>query len=326
MTNKNTFQQFDILKFFDQYGINYTERGKNIGTDWVGIDECPFCGIGGNHFDINLQSKGFSCWGCGEKGSAPVLIRELLKVSFGEAYSIINNFYDGELEFTIRETGEKVVLPSGITELMKSGGDYLRSRNYNPFLIRDKYKVQQTGTNSILKHNGMKSIFRNRLIIPIYMQRQLVGYTGRDYTNKQEPKYKHVFLEACILPPSSCLYNIDTVKDKAIFVEGPTDSWRMGDRTVSLQGIKVTKEQIRLISDCNLKLAVILFDAGKEKEATKLATTLTGFVKKVQVAHLPKGDPGELSDIEALKIKHQLIGGLNGKRYDEDLKWNIRKF
>jgi len=301
------FQEFDIFKFLDHYDIPYLEYGKNIGTQWFSLKECPFCGGGGNHFGVNIQSKGWSCWICGEKGTAPKLVMELLKIEYPEAMDIIKEFYDGDLEFIIKETGDEVIMPSGVIELSKSGGDYLRSRNFNPVYLRDKYKLKQTSSRSLLEHSGQKSDFRYRIIIPIYMNRKLVSYTGRDYTEKSEIRYKHVFIEACIVPPSSCLYNIDTVKDKCIIVEGITDVWRLGDGTISLQGIKHTKEQIRYIIDKKLKKVVILFDSGKEEESTKLAKILSSFIPKVQVAHLPKGDPGELSDMEAVKIKYELL-------------------
>jgi len=310
-SNKTSYkyQQFDIFKFLDKYDITYRESGKNVGSQWIGLEECPFCGIHGNHFGINIQSKGYSCWGCGEKGTPVTLVKELLKTTIGDAVRIINEFYDGELEFEIKETGNVVIMPSNVMDLMQSGGKYLKQRNFDPLFIRDKYKIQQTSHHSILEHNGQKSDFSYRLIIPIIMHNRIVAYTGRDYTGKRNPKYRHVFIEACIIPPSSCLYNIDSVKDKCIIVEGMTDVWRLGDGAISLQGIQHTKEQIRYLAESNLKKIVILFDSGKEKEATKLAKILTGVIRKVQVAYLPEGDPGDLSDIEALKIKHQLIGG-----------------
>lgn len=301
------YQEFDIFKFLDHYNIPYIEHGKNIGNSWFALETCPFCDGGGNHFGINLQSKGYSCFICGEKGTPPNLVKELLRVSYGEALGIIKEFFNGELEFDIKETGSKVILPSGIIELSKSGGDYLKSRSFDPIYLRDKYKLQQTSGHSVLKHEGHKSDFKYRIIIPIYMNKQLVSFTGRDYTGQSAVRYKHVFIEACIIPPSSCLYNIDSVKDKCILVEGPTDAWRLGDGAVSLQGIRHTKEQIRYLTDKNLKKVVILFDSGKEEEATKLAKILSSLIPVVQVAFLPDGDPGELSDIEAVKIKHQLL-------------------
>lgn len=301
------FEQFDLIKFFDHYDISYTEHGKNIGSQWVGLDECPFCGISNNHFACNLVSKMFSCWGCGERGNPFKLIKALLQISFSDSIVIIKKFYNGDLEFIPAETGNDVIMPSDVLDLQMSGANYLKSRGFNPFHIRDKFKVKQTGALSFLNHEGKKSNFKHRLIIPIFMNRELVSFTGRDYTNKQIPKYKHVFIEACIIPPSSCLYNIDTVTDSCIIVEGPTDVWRLGDGVISLQGIQHTKEQIRFLAEKNLKKAVVFFDAGKEEEATKLAKILTGFISDVNVAYLDKGDPGELSDINAVQIKHQLL-------------------
>ena len=139
------------------------------------------------------------------------------------------------------------------------------------------------------------------------MFNELVSYTARDFTGKREPKYKHPFLEATIIPPSSCIYNIDTVKDKCIILEGGTDVWRMGDETISLQGIETTKEQVRYLSEAGIKKAVIMFDSGKDDKARKLGYALSSVIPEIKIASLDSGDPGELSEEDAIKIKHELL-------------------
>ncbi len=308
-TNKNNtkFQEFDVEKFLEYYNISHKKSGKNVGLNWIGIEECPFCGLSGYHFAINEQSSGFHCWGCGEKGSIIKYIKVLLRCNTGKAFSILKQFWNPELEFHIRETGKEVILPSGLKKVDKYGKQYLANRGFDPEYIIEKYKLKQTGAGSFLNHKGTRSDFQYRLFIPIYMFRELVSYTGRDYTKKREPRYQHPFLEACIVPPSSCIYNIDTVKDRFIALEGPTDVWRMGDETISLQGIETTKEQIRYLTELNIKKAVIMFDSGKEDKARKLGYALKSVVPDVKIASLDSGDPGELSDEEAVKIKQELL-------------------
>jgi DNA primase len=297
------FQDFDIESFFDTEDIAYTKRGKNIGSQWIGLDECPFCGIGGNHFGINLLSKGYSCWGCGEKGSAFKLVRTILNCSKSEAARRIQEFSQKILDFKIRETGQEVLLPSGISPLDADAKRYLLKRKFNPKQLVEEFKIQQLDFRSKLKTTD----FRWRIFIPIVMYGKLVSYTGRDYTEKRDPRYQHPFLEACIIPPSSAVYNIDTVKDKCIIFEGPTDVWRWGSETVSIQGIEYTKEQLRFIVEKNIERCWICFDAGKEDKAEKLGIQLEPFIPEVNILSLKQGDPADMPTENALKTKYHLF-------------------
>lgn len=313
-TNRNKksvkFQDFDLIGFLEDYDIDYQERVKNVGTGWVGIAECPFCGAGGYHFGINIQSKGFTCWVCrpDKKGGLPVLISELLNIPKKETMPIIKQYSSEILNFEIRETGKEVILPSKLHPILDESWKYLKRRNFSTEVVK-KYALQETGIYSKMKVGDHEQDFKFRIFIPIIMNNELVSYTARDYTEEQEPKYKHPVLEAVKIPPSSCIYNIDSVKDRALILEGPTDVWRMGDETISMQGIRVTKEQIRFIAEKNLKKAVILFDENAEEAAKDLSNQLRGLVDDLQVAFLDEGDPADLSNTEAIKIKRRLLYG-----------------
>lgn len=307
------FQDFDLIGFLEDYDIDYQERTKNVGTGWVGISECPFCGAGGYHFGINIQSKGFTCWVCrpNKKGGLPVLISELLNIPKKETIPIIKQYSSRILDFEIRETGKEVIIPSKLHPILDEPWKYLKRRNFTEETIK-KYGLQETGIYSKIKINEHEQNFKFRIFIPIIMNNELVSYTARDYTGEQEPKYKHPVLEAVKIPPSSCIYNIDSVKDRALILEGPTDVWRMGEETISMQGIRVTKEQIRFIAEKNLKRAVVLFDENAEEAAMDLSNQLRGLVDDLQVAFLEEGDPADLSNTEAIKIKRRLLYGCNG--------------
>lgn len=303
------FQDFDIIAFLDDYDIGYTQTGKNVGNNWIGLETCPFCGASGWHFGVNMQSKGFACWVCPEgKGGLPKLIEHLLNIPKREVYEILNKYSGKILDYTIRESGTKLILPSKLKPLGRQALKYLKNRNYNHEIIK-KYHLQETGNFSEVTIGEHVQDFKYRIFIPFYVKRELVTYTARDYTNVREPKYRHPVLEAAIIPPASCIYNIDKVKERAIILEGPTDVWRMGDNTLSIQGKTATKEQIRLLAELRLKKLIILLDAEAANEADALANSLYGCADSVQVAYLEKGDPGELDEIDVIKIKHKLLYG-----------------
>lgn len=294
---------FDIKEFMYKYGVDYKEHGKNIGVGWIGVRECPFCGGDGYHFGI--KQGGFSCWKCGVKGNATKFVKQVLNVSWAEAIAITGSLQTDEEEFE-RVVGNKVILPSNMIDVNEKGLEYLESRGFGQETV-EKYQLKQCIAFSKVVVDDMKSDFAWRIFIPIYMRKQLVSYTARDYTGQREPRYKHPFLEACIIPASSTIYNMDTVKDRCIVLEGPTDVWRMGDECVSLQGIEYTKRQVRYLVEMNLEKVVIMFDTGKEDKAEDLAGELCPFIPVVRVAKMEFGDPGELSPMEAVKIKCKLL-------------------
>lgn len=303
-------KDFDLLAFLNDYEIDYRQSAKNVGTGWIGLSECPFCGAPGYHFGINLRSKGYSCWVCHTetKGGVPTLISALLDIPRKSTIEIIQKYSTKFLDFKTRETGQKVILPSKLKPISEMGLQYLKKRNFNENII-EKYHLQDTGIFSKMKVQDFEQDFKFRIFIPIIMNHEIVSYTARDYTEEQEPKYQHPVLEAVKIAPSSCIYNIDTVKDRMLILEGPTDVWRMQEEAVSMQGIKITKEQIRCIAERNLKKVVILFDEHAEEAAKTLSRQLSGLVDNISVAFLSEGDPAELSEIDAIKIKRNLLYG-----------------
>lgn len=313
MKNRNKkstkFQDFDLITFLEDYDIPYKEQVKNVGTGWIGLSECPFCGAGGYHFGVNIQSKGFSCWVCGEnKGGLPRLIRSILNISKREVGPIIQKYGAEILDFELRETGSRVILPNNVEPLKKRAKSYLKKRNFDDLTINE-YDLQETGIYSLLKipEKQIEQNFKFRIFIPITMNGELVSFTARDYTEEQSPKYQHPVLEAVRIPPSSCLYNIDSVKKRAVVLEGPTDVWRMGQATTSIQGKILTKEQIRMLAEKRLERLVILFDENAEEQAALAANQLRGLADDIRIARLDHGDPGELTTIEAIKIKRELL-------------------
>jgi len=44
---------FDCVSFLKEYKIPYTEKGKNVGREWIGM-KCPFHDDVSNHLGFNL--------------------------------------------------------------------------------------------------------------------------------------------------------------------------------------------------------------------------------------------------------------------------------
>ena len=208
---------------------------------------------------------------------------------------------------TVKERSSRPVrLPALTGSLTGLGGHYLSSRGFNPKAIEAQYGIKETGP---------LGKYRFRLIIPIYFNKELVSFTSRDYTEKGEPKYKEQSPDKAVIPVKDCLYNIDSVKDKLLIVEGPTDAWRMGDGAVSLFGLKCSEAQqellfrwwMHVIRPPRKKKVVILLDPKTRKAADKLYYTLTSFIRNIKIVELSSRDPAELSQEEAMNLKLQIF-------------------
>lgn len=293
------FSSFDIFQYLDTKTIPYLESGKNISSGrWIGIN-CPFCDDPSNHLGINLQSKNFSCFKCGMKGNIILLIQEISQVPIQKAFQIFYQFQDKSLSYLDKEeipTNYGMSLPKGCSKNFAGiFTNYLLSRNFNPQELIKEYDLYCCHTIGD---------FKFRIIAPVYYQYELITYTGRDVTGNAKSKYLHCSNEESIIPIKNTLYNIDSIKDKAIIVEGITDVWKLGKGSIATFGTQHTKKQLALLS--GIDKVYILFDAEASKEAENLANNLLCITKKVDVLYLEKGDPADMFPLEALKLKKKL--------------------
>jgi len=313
---RKDYSDFDVVSFFEEYDIYHRFSGENVGRGWVGF-RCPFCEGDKEHGGVNLTHKRFSCWQCGESASPPKLIKQILNCSWAKAYEILRKHSNRETAMsswanipTVKERSSRPVhLPALTGSLTGPGGHYLSSRGFNPEAIEAQYGV---------KESGPLGKYKFRLIIPIYFKKELVSFTSRDYTGKGEPKYKEQSVDEAMIPAKDCLYNIDTVKNDLLIVEGPADVWRMGDGSVALLGLSCSDSQQKLLfkwwmhvlraKKCRRKKRVVLLlDPKTKKAADKIYFALTSFIRDIKIVELQGKDPAELTQQEAMNLKKELF-------------------
>lgn len=302
----NDYSDVDIQSLFTTEGIDYRTAGKNISRGWVGVN-CPFCGEQNNHCGVNLDTKRYSCWVCSQSGTLVKLVAVYLNLDYKQANIIIDDYRGFRYDAPVRELSEQIILPTHITSLTKQGRKYLFERGFDPDYIIDKYKVRESNLFSRIVKGEVSWDFKCRIYIPIIMDREIKTYTGRDWTGKQDPRYRNAPLEVSTMETSECVYNIDTVVDRALIVEGPTDVWKLGDEAIATLGVKFSHAQINRILKKNLKKAVILFDSSAEQAASLLADTLCPFIQDLSVYTLKDQDPGSMSFVDAHKLKYDLL-------------------
>jgi len=306
----------DIKSFLEKEEIPYSSSGENVTQGWINL-RCIFCNDHANHLGINLESGVFHCWICGEKGDFNKFVRELLICSWQTAKKTIETYtidaYIEQKNKFLSPVSNNNLKKINFDKFMKNLPDlhkkYLLERNFDPNHICEKYLVRSC---------YVIGRFPYRLVIPIIMENKIVNLTSRDVTNKQTPKYKNLSNEEAIIPMKECIYNIDSIKDKVVIVEGVTKVWRIGDGAVATMGIEVTQKQIDfLIQKClrqNFKEAYIMFDNDSEdgqgeclsqRKAEKLANSISSFISKVEVI-LPKGDPADMTFQEVVDFRKEI--------------------
>lgn len=303
---------FDPIAYLQDRNIEYFDSGKNVTRGWINI-QCPFCQDHSNHLGINLTSKMISCWICGTKGSIVRLIREIESCSEYQARLVLKAFkrdiYSDPYQISSFRKNPaknedravfqgKIEWPKGVvSEFPKSHLHYLKKRKFDPHKTILKYKLR-AGTNF--------GFYKFRIVIPVFLNHRIMTFVGRDITGKAIQPYKNHPEELSVLPAKHLIYNIDSVKEKIILVEGIFDCWRIGEGCGASLGTKVTKEQINLLLKRNIKEVFLFPDYDAIAEWEKLAKRISPLFDRVELVLISKGDPADLKRKEVIKLRSSI--------------------
>lgn len=290
-----------VIDLLDHLNIPYKTSGNNVTSGWVEIN-ClnPNCGDPSFHFGINLSSGWGNCWRCGHKSFITSIITDNINLSYPEASKIVKEFSDDMIVPKEEEIihPQLMSLPKEATkELPPLHVNYLLKRNFDPSILQRDYGILATHTTGY---------FAYRIVIPIIVNHALVNFTARDVTGQQDNKYKNCDNRYAIMPTKETIYNIDTVKDKIIICEGPTDVWRIGKGSVATMGVEYTTTQLALLAQKEAKEIFILYDSDAITKAEKLASAVSTFCPKVEIIELEDGDPGSMDPEDVIKLRKEI--------------------
>jgi len=299
----------NIESYLSSRHIYVSDSGKNVSDGWIGI-ECPFCPDGdpSQHLGINLDTKGISCWRCDTTGTIIKLVMALEHVNAESAVTTLNKFSDKKIYVTTKKSKDRALLerePISKYKLLLENDlaiahrQWLEKRNFNPEEIYNKYK---------LKCFGPIGDFKLRLMIPFYRRATFLTFSTRDITDLSDTPYIHCPIEQSLVDAKRYLYNLDTVSDTVIVVEGFTDVWRIGDGCVSTQGIKYVVEQLFLLR--NVKRAFFMYDSEKFaiEAAEKAARAASTFIPHVEIYELSEGDPADMTEGDVKSLRKTIFG------------------
>lgn len=292
---------FDAERYLKDFGIPYSTSGPDISIGWVGI-ACPFCRDHASHGGFSPDDY-YSCWRCGWHSIEDVVSR-LERLQYHEACQRVS-------EYQIREkkTKYRVYNRSERVSIVKVPGDkplgqihqrYLRSRGFDPDQLAEKYGLLGAGPVGPYKF---------RLIAPIYFNGEIVSYQGRDVTGKAEIPYKACPKDQEIIEHKNIVYNIDNVPgDRCLVVEGIFDVWRLGDGAVATFGVGFRWAQVEVLA-ARFKKIFLVYD-GEPKAQAKARAMVQALVSlgvEAKNCLLSHGDPGEMSEDDARKLKEELL-------------------
>lgn len=295
----------DVVQIFEKNQIDYKTGGAQVTKGWINI-QCPFCGDSGYHLGYNPMLDLFTCWRCGVKNKQRVMTR-LLNMSKGKVEDLLDEFYVvGSKKENPIQLAQSCVLPKNERGLLPSHQQYLIGRGFNPDELERDW---------LLTSCGNYGEYRNRIIIPIYYQRQLVSFHSRSVLQEAELKAKACQQEKEVVRHKEVLYGMDKVPGNTVIVsEAPFDKWRWGNEGVATFGIKWTERQVELLS-C-FKNIILVYDSKvidgieHEKTAAKQAEELSDRLalwNKVWLVTELGCDPAELSQRRANRIKRGFL-------------------
>ena len=270
---------------------------------------CPFCDDTSNHLGINLDSKGLSCWRCPVEGTAIKLIMKLERKSYTDVLPLLKRFASIKTSISRKEQntalsasencGNMIDFELDLSYALYSNHkEYLADRGFDPDYLEKKYGLRSAGPVGELA---------NRIIIPYKHYGYTVTLQGMWPSRDGTLPYKSL---PDPIDTKRFLYNLDTVSDTALVVEGATDVWNIGDGAVGSSGSKVTKAQLKYL--LHLKRVFFLFDADEDaqRRARKSALYLSsqGHPPETHIFTLSEGDPAELSTNDVKSLRKEIFG------------------
>lgn len=292
----------DLIELLTSKRIDFQIGGqhRHVRRGWLGVD-CPWCGLGTKkyHLGINLRSFATVCWRCGPHGLANALSL-LTNTPLPECIGWLGPVSRG------KSRGDRGDLPEGRLKIPKEVGllskphlQYLQGRGFNPQEIDALWGP--------LGGIGPLGWLKWRVFIPIIYRGETVSWTTRTIGDHPS-RYISAPPENEKIPHKQTLYGIDHAVNAIVVCEGPTDVWRLGAGAVATFGLKVTPQQVLMISRFPLRAICFDNESFAQRAARRLAHQLSVFPGRTLVLQVDAPDLGEASRKEIKLIRKTIFG------------------
>lgn len=192
---------WDWQRFLDQHRVDYAQSGANTSRDNVTV-HCPFCGTQdpSKHMSVNLSGKGWRCWRNSQhRGKSPTrLVAAMIGVSLDRAAQITGTAIFITDDFMSRVRAEldppKDVKPTPLKmpPEFKAFTHLPSARPYEDYLRRRGFSDKQIDrmTDRWGLRYCTRGAYAGRIIFPIRYKGDLVAWTGRTISARDELRYR----------------------------------------------------------------------------------------------------------------------------------------
>lgn len=339
---------FDWQRLLEEQRIEYVTRGPNVKRGEINI-KCPFCGSAdpSHHMGLNLDNGWWSCWRRRDihSGKSPLrLIMALLKVPYGRAREIAglgDDYVDPEgfdaVAARILGKVPEQAKPSASERRFLDLDDFepitdrIRTRRHWNYLYNRGFNGTQGGVEEVdllvkryRLRAGLDGVWRDRIILPFYLDRQLVTWTGRAI-GQAERRYRDLELAPnpwrpdapwSILGPKETLYNADCISEGGkvlVLQEGPFDVLKVdfygapyGVRSVGLATNSMSEAQAHLLkmAEGKFRRLIVMMDTKSELgvvDSLRMKQQLA-FIPDLSIMPVPydAGDGGALKATQVI--------------------------
>ena len=298
---RNSVNIVDVIKEY----VPLTSKGKNF----FGV--CPFHEDHAPSMSVSSDKQIYRCFSCGAAGNVFTFVKDYENVSFLEAVSIVakkagilfeykdtavtktNN--QNSVLYKILSDASKFYQNNLSTKSGEAARNYLKQRNFSNecikefefglasnnnslynFLHKKGYSDSDIERTSLIStERNIHDVFINRVMIPIHdLEGNIVGFTGRIYTESNDPKYINS-KESDVFKKGKILFNYHRAKAhvrnsrELIIVEGNMDALKLNaagiNNVIALMGTALTSDQVNAIKKMRSKVILMMDNdnAGK---------------------------------------------------------------
>ena len=302
-------ERVDIVDIINQY-VPLRHSGNNYKAC------CPFHKEKTPSFMVNPQTQSFKCFGCGKGGDVYTFIQEIEHIEFFDAVTLLADKFGMEIPRDRDHNPKQKATNAEIKEINLLSAryfykkliqtthalDYLKKRGVSPQMIREfglgyaddsgeliemlrsrfsEERILESGIAN-KKENRLQSVFRDRIIFPIFNSRnEIIAFGGRQL-GEWGPKYLNS-PETPIYQKKENLYGIQiarkNIRDRTVFlVEGYMDVISMHQNgyrnTVATLGTALTESQGKILSKMADYIMVLYDSDNAGQNAAKKAIEL----------------------------------------------------
>lgn len=323
--------KLNIKNFLELNGVNYREQGSGVKKGNV-VVKCPYCGDAdkGEHLGIRLKTGQWGCWrDAAHRGNdLAKLLNKLTGISYAQLKVIIgadepriverdlfdaiacNDYFKSSNKNRISRI-KTLLIPDEFRRI----GEYENSAAENRFISYLECTRMFTRAKSVFNYYNLyyalTGKFKNRIIMPVTLQGQLVTWTSRSIQKNSALRYMSLSEEKSSVNIKNALYNFDNAfssknAETLFIVEGPMDvlkldnvARRIGGAAVGLFNMVISDDQLFWLELLSRKFnrVVLLLDNGETGNIMEALCRISSIGIDVSEGALPAGveDPGELT-------------------------------